>query len=139
MKRLVVDAPVIATWFAAGERPLRDEYEAGALVVCMPPHARLELIDLLAVRAVADIDGLISAIDRLRFEFLEVPAAILGSWIRRGLRAGAASYAALAESLEVPLVTVDPHLHAVAGPLIMPIRISGYPTAPTGEPTHVAR
>jgi predicted nucleic acid-binding protein len=136
---LVIDAPVIATWFAAGERPLRDEYEAGALVVCMPPHARLELIDLLAVRAVADIDGLISAIDRLRFEFFEVPAAMLGSWIRHGLSAGAASYAALAESLEVPLVTLDPNLHAAAGPLIMPMGISGYPKASTGELTHAAR
>lgn len=129
MRRLVVDAKVIASWFSHPNPRLRDEYEAGALIIFAPPSARLELIDLLAALASGDIDELISAIDHLRFELVEPPTNALGRWIRRGLRAAAASYAALAEVLEVPLVTVDPELLAAAGPVIIkPPGISGYPT-----------
>jgi predicted nucleic acid-binding protein len=50
--------------------------------------------------------------------------------MRRRLGVGAASYAALAESLEVPLVTRDPDLlDAAAHLLLRAAGISGYPMA----------
>jgi hypothetical protein len=56
------------------------------------------------------------------------------------MRVGAASYAALAESLEVPLMTFDPELRTVAATLLLwPLEISGYPAGAGGEQTDAPR
>lgn len=154
MRRLVVGAEVIASWFATGERTFLDEYRAGLLHIYAPPTARQELINRLVARNLRNAEGIISAVDRIGLELIEPPAEGVGRWMRRGLRVDAASYAALAESLEAPLVTRDPELRAAAAPLLLrtgeisryphdiaggPHGTSGYPTQPPGGKTDAAR
>jgi hypothetical protein len=100
---MVLDAPIVASWFqpdGAG-RALRAEYEAGALEILGPRHLPQDVLAALALHA--DADG-----DLLGRIGLEIE--------RLGLPAHRAAYAALAAELDLPLVSDDEELRGVAGP-----------------------
>lgn len=112
MKRLVVDAGVVASWFrpdGAG-RHLREEYESGSLAIIGPPHLPDEVLEHLER---VDVDGLAriaGELRRLGFELQRPPVTELARWVRHGLPSHRAAYLALATHLDLALATDDPAL-----------------------------
>jgi predicted nucleic acid-binding protein len=119
MRRVVLDAHAFVGWFGSEDeaaRTLRREYEAGALRVHVPSQFPAEVLELAASRGIS-ADGLrrlAAEIERVDFEVRDAPTAELAVWLARGVGARHARYAALAASLEVPLVSTDPELLRVA-------------------------
>ena len=116
---MVLDAGSLLTWFeaSASERGMRAEYEAGQLTVIAPRTIAADAIGLLAGRQGWDGPRLERAaveLGRLAIEVHDPPLAGLARWIAGGLAADRAAYPALAESLDVRLVTDDPRLGEVA-------------------------
>ena len=127
MKRLVVDAPVIASWFLSdgGAEHLRREYEAGALAVIGPTHLVQDTMAAIAERASPDTERLArvgSELRRLGFHSQAPPIDELARWIARGLPAHRAAYLALASHLDVPLATSDAALLAASASARTPDR-----------------
>ena len=115
MRRVILDSTALLTWFDRTDSPsrLRSEYEDGLLGVVAPRELTTQLLGLLAAtRAMpADVLARIAAeIDRLGFETREPPVDEIAAWLERGLTAAHAPYAALASTLDLPLVTADPDL-----------------------------
>lgn len=125
MRRLVVDAGVIASWFrpdGAG-RHLREEYEAGSLVVIGPSHLPDEVLQHLDS---LEADGLARAgseLRRLGFELQRPPVRELARWVDHGLPSHRAAYLALATHLDVALATDDPALLAASAAARTPDRV----------------
>ncbi len=115
MRRIVLDASALLTWFASDNigKELRAEYEEG-LVGVVAPHGLIA--DVLAELANArgwPADRLVrvaAELDRLGFEFREPQVEELAAWLGRGLDPTRASSAALASTLGLPLITADPEL-----------------------------
>ena len=112
MKRLVVDAGVIASWFRpdGSGRALRAEYEAGTLTVIGPPQLPDDVLDHLGSVGSEPLARIGAELRRLGFELQRPPVAELAAWVSRGLPSHRAAYAALATSLDLSLATEDPAL-----------------------------
>lgn len=122
MRRIVIDAPLLLSWFARdGEgRPLRAEYEAGRLAIVAPAALPADIIGLVARRDELPADRLVriaAELERLGFELRQPAPASVATWVARGLNPDRAAYPALAASLDLNLATNDPELRRVAGPL----------------------
>ncbi len=112
MKRVVVDAGVVASWFrpdGAGRR-LREEYEAGALTVVGPPQLPDDVLEHLRPLAEDRLARIGTELRRLGFDLQRPPVAELARWIAHGLPSHRAAYAALASHLDLPLATEDADL-----------------------------
>lgn len=118
MRRVVVDAGALLSWFdaASPHRSLRAEYEAGTLAVIAPRGLVAEALGILAERGVPQesLARIGAELHRIGLQLQDPPMEALASWLAKGLAPGRAASAALAESLEVPLVTDDPELSAIA-------------------------
>jgi len=121
VRRVVADAGVILGWFDADSpyRPLRAEYEAGALAIIGPRGLVADVLGLLAADGVPpDRLTLIGAeLQRIGLQLQEPPMPEMATWLAKGLPAQRAAYPALAAILEVPLVTDDPELRRLAATL----------------------
>jgi predicted nucleic acid-binding protein len=112
VKRLVVDAGVIASWFGpnGAARHLREEYEAGSLVVIGPSHLPDEVLQHLDSLEADDLARVASELRRLGFELQRPPVRELARWVHHGLPSHRAAYLALASHLDLALATDDPEL-----------------------------
>jgi len=127
MRELVLDASVLVNWYhAEGEsdveaaRKLKAEYEAGDLLVFVPPLLHIELINLAGRRwrfAEADLLELARALRNLRFTVQQPDLANVARWTARGLTAYDACYVALAEERRTTVVTADRQMLSVGGAL----------------------
>ncbi|MDQ3691936.1 MAG: hypothetical protein M3406_18255 [Chloroflexota bacterium] len=115
MRRVILDASALLTWFAAdgaGGR-LRSEYENGLLGVVAPHTLITDMLAELAATRNVPADRLVriaAEVDRLGFEFREPPLDEVAAWLARDIDRQHASYAALASALDLPLITADPDL-----------------------------
>lgn len=130
MKELVLDASVILKWFAANEAGvreaarLRDDYEAGSVMVTVPPLLFLELANVAGRRWKWTEDDLISfaaALGELGFEVAEPRLVNVAAWTAGGLTAYDATYVALAEERDLRLVTDDARILGVAAGVAIPL------------------
>lgn len=124
MRRVVIDAPTLLSWFDAGGegRELRMEYEAGTLVVVAPRTIVADALALLARRPHWSVERLHRAaleLGRLGFELRDPPSSELARYLAAGLPADRAAYAALAAGLDLRLATSDPALAEAAAPLLL--------------------
>ncbi len=115
MRRIVLDASALLTWFASDNsgKELRAEYEEGLLGVVSPHGLIADVLAELAIARSWPADRLVrvaAELDRLGFEFREPQLEELAAWLGRGLAPKHASYAALASTLDLPLITADPEL-----------------------------
>jgi predicted nucleic acid-binding protein len=125
VKRLVVDAPLIASWFEPGGagRGLRAEYEAGTLVVIGPTQLPRDVLGEIARRGDIDASRLSrigAELGRLGFELHDPSLVHVADWISRGLAPERAGYAAVAAELGLPLATDDDALRRGAAELTRP-------------------
>jgi hypothetical protein len=123
MRRLVVDADTLLSWFDAGGRGrvLRADYEAGQLAVVAPRTIVADTVALLAQRPGWTAERLERAaveLGRIGLELRDPPVAELAQYVAKGLPADRAAYPALAASLDLRLATDDARLRQAAAPLI---------------------
>lgn len=123
MKRVVLDAGTLLSWFApdGAHRALRTDYEAGTLAIIGPRHLVADALGAVASREDVPADRLArvgAELHRLGLQLQDPPTSELVPWLTKGLPAHRAAYPALAASLEVPLVTDDPELRRVASGLL---------------------
>lgn len=124
MTSVVLDASVVLKWFRdEGERhsvearSLRVAFEAGQLLVVVPPLLRLEIVNVVGRRwgwAEPALIELATALDTLGFEFKEPELSSVSRWTARGLTAYDATYVALAELEAIKLITDDKLILGVA-------------------------
>jgi predicted nucleic acid-binding protein len=117
VKEAVLDASVVLKWFRAeGERNLpparllRSEFEAGKLIVFVPPLLHLEIVNVAGRRWGWDEPALVelaTSLDELSFELREPELVRVARWTARGLTAYDAAYVALADGEQLRLVTDD--------------------------------
>ena len=124
MRQVVLDAPLLLSWFVpdGDGRELRREYEAGTLTIVAPRSLPADLLALVARGGGSSPDLLAAAaeqLDRLGFDLRQPTAGSLAPWIALGLGADRAAYPALAASLDVRLATNDPELARIAAPLLV--------------------
>ncbi len=115
MRRIVLDASALLTWFASDNsgQELRAEYEEGLLGIVAPHGLIADVLAELAIARSWPADRLVrvaAELDRLGFEFREPQLEELAAWLGRGLDPTHAAYAALASTLGLPLITADPEL-----------------------------
>jgi predicted nucleic acid-binding protein len=123
MRRLVIDADALLSWFDTGGagRSMRAEYEAGQLTVVAPRTIVADAVGRLAQRSGWTGDRLeraASELQRLGLELHDPPVTELARWVAQGLSPDRAAYPALASSLDLRLETDDPALREVAGSLV---------------------
>ncbi len=124
MNEAVLDASVVLKWFRAesernlaAARSLRSAFEAGELVVLAPPLLRLEVVNVAGRRwrwGEEALVALAAALDDVGFTLREPDLARVAQWTARGLTAYDAAYVALAEAEEIPLVSDDDLIVALA-------------------------
>jgi predicted nucleic acid-binding protein len=117
VRELVLDASVVLKWFraegeahAAQARVARAAFEAGELLVLVPPLLRLEILNVAGRRWQLDERSLLevaTALDDIGFELAEPSLAAVARWTARGLTAYDAAYVAVAEGAGVRLLTDD--------------------------------
>jgi predicted nucleic acid-binding protein len=123
MKRAVIDAATLLTWFDPDGtgRTMRTEYEAGELVVVAPRTIVADAIGLLAERpgwSAERLERAATELGRLGVELHDPPNPELARYVATGLPANLAAYPALAASLDLPLTAADERLREAAGALI---------------------
>ena len=120
MRRVVLDASVVIRWFrppAGAAAALRSEFEAGRLAVTVPTLLFLELLNVAGRHWRWRDERLLDLAKELegtKFEAVDPQLARIATWVSRGLTAYDASYVALAEQLDFPLVTEDRQILEVA-------------------------
>ncbi len=113
MRRLVLDASVVIRWFGpqtAAATELRSEFEAGRLAVTVPTLLFLELLNVAGRQwrwREERLVDLARELEGTKFEAVDPQLDRVATWVSRGLTAYDASYVALAEQLDFPLVTED--------------------------------
>jgi predicted nucleic acid-binding protein len=114
LKQVVLDASVLGRWVFQPREPasaaLRADFEAGQLTVAVPALVFLELLNVAGRQLRWDADYLVDLVDRLeraRFDVLDPELVRVATWVGQGLTAYDASYVALAEQLDIPLITDD--------------------------------
>lgn len=131
MRELVLDASVIIKWFTVRDEngseqaeALRQEYQRGGSAVICPSLMFLEVINVVGRSWREDEASLLklaARLDRLAFEIDEPELPAIAIWVARGLTAYDAAYVAIAEKRNVPLVSDDSRILAVAGNLALPL------------------
>lgn len=131
MIEVVLDGSVILKWFsrAAEEqleeaRRLRASFEAGELLVVVPPLLFLEVLNVAARRWGWDLDGLLELVEqlgRLRFGVQEPSLASIARWCGRGVTAYDACYLALAEERATQVISADKQVLVVGGRYARPL------------------
>lgn len=131
MNEVVLDASVVMKWFAGSAesgsreaRLIRNQYEAGRLLVVVPSLIFLETLNIAARRWSWDGGALLelaTALDDLGFNVAEPGLRSVAVWSARGLTAYDAAYVALAEQRDVPLVTDDRRVLDLAPDLTRPL------------------
>jgi predicted nucleic acid-binding protein len=121
MRRLVLDASVVVRWFGKPAEPagtaLRSEFESGGVAVTIPGLLFLELLNVAGRQWRWQEEELLEFAEELgsaKFELLDPDLGRVANWVARGLTAYDASYVALAEQLDVPLITFDRAIIAAA-------------------------
>ena len=112
MKRVVLHPSAFADWFADGNAPLRNEFEAGSVDVIVPDSFVTDALGVLAMRGWSKerLGRAGEAVARIGFRVMEPPVSELAEWLVRGVPASDASYAALASWLDVPIAITDERL-----------------------------
>lgn len=121
MSRVVIDADAFMDWFAPGEgRRVRDEYEGGLMTIAVPAEFATLVMEAAARRGWGEerLRKLGPLVGRLGFELRQPPSDAVGHWLSRGLTSGQAVTAALAASIDAPLVSADSELRRVAAGLL---------------------
>ena len=135
MTSVVLDASVVLKWFRdEGERhivearSLRVAFEAGQLLVVVPPLLRLEIVNVAGRHwswAEPALTELATALDSLGFEFREPELSSVARWTARGLTAYDATYVALAELEAIKLITDDNLILSVASEIAVALSATG--------------
>ncbi|HEX5478335.1 MAG TPA: type II toxin-antitoxin system VapC family toxin [Dehalococcoidia bacterium] len=102
----------------AEARALRSSYYAGELAIVAPPLLPIEMLNVAARRwrlAEAALAEFADALDEIGFQSVQPTLTRVAYWTSRGLTAYDASYVALAEESEAPLITDDDLIVRVAG------------------------
>ncbi len=127
MRHLVLDASVVVRWFRTPVEPtgraLRSEFESGRIAVTIPGLLFLELLNVAGRQWRWREEKLLEfaeELDGTKFELLDPDLGRVANWVARGLTAYDASYVALAEQLDVPLITVDRAILEAAPQLARP-------------------
>ena len=113
MRHVVLDASVVIRWFGprtGAASALRSEFESGQLAVTVPSLLFLELVNVAGRQwrwREDKLQGLARELEGAKFEVLDPKLDRVATWVSRGLTAYDASYVALAEQLDFPLVTED--------------------------------
>ncbi len=121
MRRVVVDAATVLSWFDASGTDERQAYEAGEFSAVAPRRLHGDLLAAIAARGGSPPDRLAriaGELPRIGIQLQDPPLALLAGWIARGLDAEVAAYAALAEHLDMRLLARDSRLRDGAKPLI---------------------
>ncbi|MCA1571600.1 MAG: type II toxin-antitoxin system VapC family toxin [Chloroflexi bacterium] len=131
MNELVLDASVILKWFATeGEegfrqaRAVRDQYEAGRLLIVAPSLMFLEVLNIAGRRwswAEPELLDLAGALDDLGFDVAEPELRTVAAWTARGLTAYDSAYLALAEERGVRLLTDDQQVLRLGADVARPL------------------
>jgi hypothetical protein len=110
VRRVVLHPSAFVDWFGGSE--LRADFEAGQLLVVVPTSFVADTMGLLAARGwPADrIERAAGEIRLLGFQLTEPPDSELAMWLARGKPSAAATYAALASSLDTPIAVRDEEL-----------------------------
>lgn len=126
MRRVVLDASVLLGWFTRHGPPqpearaLRAEYDAGTLMVVVPPILFADVLETLS-RATgwpaSKLARLAQDLEALGFEVRTPAGSELARWIGLGLTGSEAAYAAVASELDLPLATTDERLLRIASPV----------------------
>lgn len=120
-RRVVVDASAVLSWFDGdgSGASMRRDYEAGELTALAPRRLHEDLLAAIAERVgPRDLSRIAVELPQIGIVLEDPPLPLVADWIARGLDAGAAPYAALAERLDVRLVSSDPRLLSGASHLV---------------------
>jgi predicted nucleic acid-binding protein len=121
MRRVVVDAATVLSWFDASGTDERRVYEAGEFAAIAPRRLHGDLLAAVAARGETRPDRLAriaGELPRIGIQLQDPPLVVLAVWLARGLDAEVAAYAALAEHLDLRLQAQDPRLRDGAKALI---------------------
>ena len=121
MRRFVVDAATVLSWFEASGAGQRRDYEAGEFAAVAPRRLHADLLAAIAGRGQTSPERLAriaAELPRIGIQLQDPPLALLAGWMARGLDAEVAAYAALAEHLDMPLHARDSRLRDGAKTLI---------------------
>ena len=112
MKRVVLHPSAFADWSADGGSPRRSEFDAGLLDVIVPNAFAVDAMGELASRGWSKdrLGSAGEAVARIGFRIMEPPTSELAEWLVRKVPTSAASHAALASWLDVPIAVSDPEL-----------------------------
>ena len=131
MAEVVLDASVLGKWFHTEREErveaavrLRDEFEAGQLIVVVPPLLFIELLNVASWRWRVDppyLFDLARTMVGYGFVVREPDLEDVARWSARGLTAYDACYVALAEERGTTVVTDDRQMVAVAPALAIPL------------------
>lgn len=121
MRRIVVDAATVLSWFDATGADQRRDYEAGEFAAVAPRRLHADLLAAMAQRSQPSPDRLAriaGELPRIGIQLQDPPLPLLAGWIARGLDPNLAPYAALAEHLDMRLEARDPVLRERAAVLV---------------------
>jgi predicted nucleic acid-binding protein len=121
MRRLVVDADTVLSWFDPSGADQRHSYEAGEFAAVAPRRLHADLLAAIGARGRTSPDRLAriaGELPRIGIQLQDPPLGLLAGWIARGLDAEVAAYAALAEHLDLRLHARDPRLRDGAKALL---------------------
>jgi len=121
MRRIVVDAATVLSWFDPSGAEQRRDYEAGEFAAVAPRRLHADVLAAIALRGAASADRLAriaAELPRIGIQLQDPPLPLLAGWIARGLEPEVASYAALAEHLDMRLHAGDSRLREGARSLI---------------------
>jgi predicted nucleic acid-binding protein len=128
LRQCVLDVSVLGRWIFQPREPaaaaLRAEFEAGQLIVAVPALIFLELLNVAGRQlgwAADRLSDLVDRLERLRFDVLDPELVGVATWVSRGLTAYDANYVALAEQLQLPLITDDHAVLRLAARIAVPI------------------